>query len=161
MKKWWIFIIIIVILILGLIVYWQYKHHLDYSLNSKYCERQINLDGKDSCWNSLAIKEKNVEYCNKISSNSWQKKDCYTKLVELTEDLKICDLNISEDFELKCIHTISKAQRNKSVCDMAKTNVSKEYCLSEYNRMEKIYAECGKIQDKSQEENCFFKAQLI
>lgn len=77
------------------------------------CAKETNDVAKDACWQSKAVSDKNMTFCNSIKTdNPFVSKDgCFNLVAQSKKDIKICSLIKNANIRKNCENTIKNPLR--------------------------------------------------
>lgn len=101
---------------------WQggcYKKIAENRGDENFCYKIIGAElEKNLCLKSLAVQNKNLALCDKIS-NQTRRDECYRELAEGLNDFKICNKISLEYLRISCFLNIGIANNDLKICDFA------------------------------------------
>jgi hypothetical protein len=143
MKKWlWILFIVIVI---GTLAFFLT------SSEEESCGQISNLDDREICFKTLAIKENNVSICSEIETQN-RKESCILSLViDKGNSPELCDQISSPTMQDQCLlSTID----NLESCSQINSQVDKEACISSTVKLKEDLGLCLELTNKVHKLNC-------
>lgn len=157
--KTWIFIILFnIVLIAGGIGFTM----LQFGAFSFACPIIIGQHERDLCYREKAVKNLDLEMCQKISTRYSYRDYCYKKIGAAKHDLAICDMVERNENKEKdsCYGDVAAANNDLSICDMIEYPAQKVYCYKEIGILRNDLAICKKIivddyNSEHQQYDCF------
>ncbi|MEK7665234.1 MAG: hypothetical protein AAB361_03855 [Patescibacteria group bacterium] len=118
------------------------------------CKSLDNKDAKNTCFWTIAIKYKNINYCEEIFSID-KKENCYIKVAELNKDSSVCG-KIALSERNKCYLTFAKLNQDPELCEKISDQYFKEdTCYSSVASFKNPDV-CSKIKIANRD-NCYLK----
>jgi len=102
------------------------------------CEMKKDIGGKDMCFLALALKEGNITFCDRLSSQP-KAYNCYSSVGTKFSDIGVCKLIPGEiaDFMAmhdKCIMCVAFNLKNRSMCTSFMSPMKQMECESQLER---------------------------
>lgn len=110
---------------------------------------------RDTCYENVAISSRNVALCEKISTEGHNALlRCRTELLSPAEYAKRCP----ESSYTYCVATFAKTKNDRGVCDLEKSDESRDMCARYVNAKNGFYPKiCATIHDQQEKSNCYRK----
>lgn len=110
----------------------------------------------DSCFTILALKNKELSFCNYID-NEKRKESCYSGVAREKKDLLICEMFSQKKDKESCYSKVALAREDLSICDKIIGNKQREKCYDDMAYKKNDVSICKKIEDNYVKRNCFYR----